>query len=96
MLYVYRGLLFIAVVVVVFSACVGLVKVMGWLPLLPHWLKPTNEPRTVPNLDAMPINEAFRLLDCRRIVGANNRFESIEMSVAPDEVSPIVFHPKAP
>jgi hypothetical protein len=29
MLYVYRGLLFVAVVVVVFSACVGLVKVMG-------------------------------------------------------------------
>jgi hypothetical protein len=29
MLYVYRVLLFIAVVVVVFSACVGLVKVMG-------------------------------------------------------------------
>jgi hypothetical protein len=29
MIYVYRGLLFIAVVVVVFSACVGLVKVMG-------------------------------------------------------------------
>jgi hypothetical protein len=29
MLYVYRGLLFIAVVVVVFSACVGLVKIMG-------------------------------------------------------------------
>jgi hypothetical protein len=29
MLYVYRGLLFTAVVVVVFSACVGLVKVLG-------------------------------------------------------------------
>jgi hypothetical protein len=29
MVYVYRGLLFIAVVVVVFSACVGLVKIMG-------------------------------------------------------------------
>jgi hypothetical protein len=29
MLYVYRGLLFIVVVVVVFSACVGLVKIMG-------------------------------------------------------------------
>jgi hypothetical protein len=29
MLYVYRFLLFVAVVVVVFSACVGLVKVMG-------------------------------------------------------------------
>lgn len=29
MIYFYRGLLFIAVIVVVFSACVGLVKVMG-------------------------------------------------------------------
>jgi hypothetical protein len=29
MLYFYRFLLFIAVVVVVLSACVGLVKVMG-------------------------------------------------------------------
>jgi hypothetical protein len=28
MIYVYHGLLFIAVVVVVFSACVGLVKIM--------------------------------------------------------------------
>jgi hypothetical protein len=50
--------------------------------LLPHSLKPIDKPRTVPNLDAMPINEAFRLLDCRRIVGTNNRFESNEMSVA--------------
>jgi hypothetical protein len=29
MLYVYRFHIFVAVVVVVFSACVGLVKVMG-------------------------------------------------------------------
>jgi hypothetical protein len=64
--------------------------------LLPHWFKPTNKPRTDPKLDAMPINEALRTLDCRRIVGTNNRFESIEMSVAPDEVSSILFHPKAP
>jgi hypothetical protein len=63
---------------------------------LPYWLKPTNKPRTVPKLDAMPVNEAFCILDRRCIVGTNNRFESIEMSVAPDEVSPILFHPKAP
>jgi hypothetical protein len=61
-----------------------------------HWLKSTDKPRTVPKLNPMPINEALCIFECRCIVGTNNRFESIEMAVAPDEVRPIFFHPKAP
>jgi hypothetical protein len=64
--------------------------------VLLHGLKTNDEPCSAPKLDAVPVNEALRTLDCCPIIGTNNRFEAIEMPVAPDEVSPILFHPKAP
>ena len=61
-----------------------------------HRLKPDDEPCPAPKLDAMPINEALRMLACRRIVSADDWFVAIEMPVAPDEVSPILLHPESP
>jgi hypothetical protein len=57
-------------------------------------VKPNDKPRAVPKLDAMPINKALRLLDRFGIVRTNQRLESVEMPILPDEVSPILFHPK--
>jgi hypothetical protein len=64
--------------------------------VVPYWLKPTNKPSTAPKLDAISVHKAFRLINCRRIVGTDDGFEAIEMPVAPDEVRPIFFHPKVP
>src|SRR5258706_5070002 len=49
-----------------------------------------------PRLNGVAIHKALGLFDCLSVVGANQRLESNEMAVAPDDVSPILFHPVAP
>jgi hypothetical protein len=49
-----------------------------------------------PKLNGVAIRKALGLFDCLSVVGANQRLESNEMAVAPDDVSPILFHPAVP
>jgi hypothetical protein len=55
-----------------------------------------NETLAAPKLNIVPVNQTAGLLDCLCIVGANQRFESNEMPIVTNGVSPILCHPKVP
>jgi hypothetical protein len=49
-----------------------------------------------PKLYIVNVDKALGLLDCLGIVGANQRLKSQEVPVVPDDVSPILCHPRVP
>jgi hypothetical protein len=59
-------------------------------------LERDHQPGSTPKLNAARADKALCLLDCNRVVSTNQRFESVEMPVVPDEIRPIFFHPIVP
>jgi hypothetical protein len=49
-----------------------------------------------PKLDIEAINETLGLLDCFGIVNANQRLKAVQMTVVPNDVSPVLDHPEIP
>jgi hypothetical protein len=58
--------------------------------------QPDHEASAAPKLNVGTFQKALGLLDCFDVVGANQRIESYEMTVAPDGVGPVLCHPKVP
>jgi hypothetical protein len=54
-----------------------------------------NEPLAAPKLNWIFFNKAFGLFDSFAIVSANERFESYEMPVGPDDVRAVISHLKS-
>jgi hypothetical protein len=48
---------------------------------------------TTPELNVMAVDKGLRFLDGLGIILANQRLESYEVPVAPDDKCPILFHP---
>jgi hypothetical protein len=55
-----------------------------------------NQPGAAPKLNAERADKKLCLLNCDRVVRANQRLIAIKMPVGADEVSPILFHPEVP
>jgi hypothetical protein len=58
--------------------------------------EPRHKTVGAPKLNVVPIDKPFGFLDCLRIVGADQRFKSVEMPIKADGVGAVFCQPDSP